>query len=69
MSLEEVRRAYAAAVCERAGVRSERLLAAVAETPRERFVGPGPWTVAGLAGTPRLRAAPPNSGCRPRPYL
>ena len=46
MSLEQARRDYAAMVRRRAGIRSERLLRAFEEIPRERFLGPGPWIVA-----------------------
>ncbi len=54
MSLDDVRRSYASKIGLRAGIRSERLLQALAEVPRERFLGPGPWIV---AGSPAMKAA------------
>ena len=53
MSLDDVRRSYASSIGLRAGVRSERLLEALAKTPREQFVGPGPWTIAGGPEPPK----------------
>lgn len=50
MSIEQLRRTFAERLCAGAGVRSERLIAALAETPRERFLGPGPWAIAGYPG-------------------
>lgn len=44
---EELRRAYAAEICRRAGVRDPRVEAAFAVVPRENFSGPPPWSVAG----------------------
>jgi len=55
MGIVEVRDAYAANI----GARSERLLKALAKTPRERFVGPGPWTVAGGARSAQTPDADP----------
>ena len=54
MSLDDVRRSYASKIGLRAGIRSERLLQALAEVPRERFLGPGPWIV---AGSPAMKPA------------
>jgi protein-L-isoaspartate(D-aspartate) O-methyltransferase len=47
MKIEEVRKAYADAVCDAAKVTSPALRHAFAVTPRERFLGPGPWFVRG----------------------
>ena len=44
---EQLRRAYAAEVCRRAGVRDPRVEAAFAAVPREDFSGPPPWSIAG----------------------
>jgi protein-L-isoaspartate(D-aspartate) O-methyltransferase len=63
MTLDDVRTAFAAGLRERHGLRSPHVVAALGSVPRERFLGPGPWTVAagpGLApqatpsGDPRL---------------
>jgi len=43
--LEAHRTFYANLITAMAGVPEERLAAAFAETPRERFLGPGPWKV------------------------
>ena len=47
MKIEEVRQAYAEAVCDAAKVASPLLRAAFATVPREQFLGPGPWFVRG----------------------
>jgi protein-L-isoaspartate(D-aspartate) O-methyltransferase len=39
------RQAYAESLRQRGPVRSERVVAAFASVPRERFVGPGPWII------------------------
>jgi len=53
MDLKHVRRSYAAEIGLRAGVHSNSLLEALAEVPRERFLKPGPWIIAGSSsGTP-----------------
>jgi len=44
---EKLRRAYAAEVCRRAGVRDPRVEAAFAAVPRENFSGAPPWSIAG----------------------
>ena len=46
------RRRYAELILRRAHLRSERLVSALAEVPRENYLGPGPWKI--------LR--PPNLG-------
>lgn len=62
MGLDEVRRSYSSEIGIRAGVRSERLLQALAETPRERFLGPGPWiVVASASRTPAKPKETPNA--------
>ncbi|MDH3700539.1 MAG: methyltransferase domain-containing protein [Alphaproteobacteria bacterium] len=43
--LDIIRRAYAAHVLAAAGVRNERLEAAFITVPREKFLGPGPWSI------------------------
>ena len=43
--LDDIRRAYAQAILAAANVRSDRLAAAFAKVPRERFLGPGPWQI------------------------
>lgn len=43
---EALRRAYAADICRRAGVRDSRVEAAFAAVPREDFSGPPPWSIA-----------------------
>jgi protein-L-isoaspartate(D-aspartate) O-methyltransferase len=47
MKIEEVRKAYAEAVCDAAKVTSPLLREALATVPREKFLGPGPWFVRG----------------------
>jgi protein-L-isoaspartate(D-aspartate) O-methyltransferase len=47
VDLKAGRRAYSAEIGLRAGIRSAALLQALAEVPREQFLGPGPWRVAG----------------------
>jgi len=47
MTIAEARKAFADAVCDTAKVSSPALRAALAVTPRERFLGPGPWFVRG----------------------
>lgn len=47
MKIDEVRKAFAAAVCEAANIASPALRAAFATTFRERFLPPGPWFVRG----------------------
>jgi protein-L-isoaspartate(D-aspartate) O-methyltransferase len=44
-SIEAVRRAYAEDVLGTASPTSPKVLEAFASVPRERFVGPGPWTL------------------------
>lgn len=44
-SLQEYRDAYAHAVVQSAGSASQRLIAAFASTPREHYLGPGPWHI------------------------
>jgi protein-L-isoaspartate(D-aspartate) O-methyltransferase len=44
-AIAEARRAYAGDLRRRAGLRSERLVAAFAAVPRERFCGPPPWRI------------------------
>lgn len=54
-SHDAVRLFYADLVTAKGGVRDEALKAAFAQTPRERFAGPGPWrifTPAGYIDTP-----------------
>lgn len=43
--LVEARRRYADSIRQRAGLRSERLVHALAEVPREKYLGPGPWKI------------------------
>jgi protein-L-isoaspartate(D-aspartate) O-methyltransferase len=47
VDLKAVRRAFSVEIGLRAGIRSAALLEALAEVPREQFLGPGPWRVAG----------------------
>lgn len=51
--LAAARAAYAEELRRAAGLRSERLVRALAETPRERFVGPGPWELIAIPGGAR----------------
>lgn len=44
-SIEFVRRLYAEELCRGNHIVSPAILAAFATVPRERFVGPGPWTI------------------------
>ncbi len=44
-SIEAARRFYAEELCRINGISSPAILAAFATVPRERFVGPGPWTI------------------------
>ena len=43
--IESARRFYAEELCRLNGISSPAILAAFANVPRERFVGPGPWTI------------------------
>ncbi len=43
--LVTTRRRFADLIGERAGLRSERLIQALAEVPREKYLGPGPWKI------------------------
>jgi len=40
-----VRRQYAELIRRRADLRSERLVKALSEVPREDYLGPGPWKI------------------------
>jgi protein-L-isoaspartate(D-aspartate) O-methyltransferase len=42
---KSARRRYAALIQEQAELRSERLVRALGEIPRENFLGPGPWKI------------------------
>jgi len=42
-NLEQVRRDYADMIRQKGRIRSERLIRALAEVPREDLVGKGPW--------------------------
>jgi protein-L-isoaspartate(D-aspartate) O-methyltransferase len=44
-SLAAIRRSYAEMIVGRAGVVDERLVSAFAAVEREKFIGPGPWSV------------------------
>jgi protein-L-isoaspartate(D-aspartate) O-methyltransferase len=46
-ALEDYRRFYAEEIAAVTGLRSARLLEALAKVPREHFLGPGPWKIAG----------------------
>jgi protein-L-isoaspartate(D-aspartate) O-methyltransferase len=46
-TLKAVRRRYAEHICALAEADGPELIAAFAAVPRERFVGPGPWTIIG----------------------
>lgn len=59
--LKDVRRAYAEHVCAVAETDWPDLVRAFATVPRERFVGPGPWTI--LTG-PLQRELTPNADPR-----
>lgn len=59
--LDEVRARYAEEVAAIGGVGWPPLVAALAVTPRERFAGPGPWTIFG-DGLERIR----TPDCDPR---
>jgi protein-L-isoaspartate(D-aspartate) O-methyltransferase len=50
MDLDEVRTTFAADLRARHGLRSAQVVAAFGSVPRERFLGPGPWTVAAGPG-------------------
>ena len=43
--LNAARRRYADSIGKKAGVRSDRLIQALAEVPRENYLGPGPWKI------------------------
>jgi protein-L-isoaspartate(D-aspartate) O-methyltransferase len=43
--LEQIRRFYAEEIAAVAGIRSPRLIEAFATVERERYVGPGPWSI------------------------
>ncbi len=51
-TIEQRRRAYAEMLRDKAGLRSERLVRALAEVPREAFLGPGPWRIIDMARQP-----------------
>lgn len=59
--LKTVRRRYAEHVCAVAGTAWPKLLHAFASVPRERFVGPAPWTI--LSGALQREVTP---NCDPR---
>lgn len=44
-SVESVRRSFAEELCRVNGISSAAICAAFATVPRERFAGPGPWTI------------------------
>jgi protein-L-isoaspartate(D-aspartate) O-methyltransferase len=44
-SIESARRFYAEELCRKNRISSPAILAAFATVPRERFVGPGPWSI------------------------
>lgn len=50
-SLESYRRFFAEEIEAASGLRSAALIEALATVPRERFLGPGPWTVKGAEGS------------------
>jgi protein-L-isoaspartate(D-aspartate) O-methyltransferase len=63
LPLELCRRFYAEELRAVAGLKNERLVEAFARVPREAYLGPGPWRIAGLdmMGTgvgPNYRATP-----------
>src|SRR5579871_6657591 len=60
-ALKTVRRRYAEHVCAVGGTEREDLVRAFATVPRERFLGPGPWTM--LAGG-LLRETTPDADPR-----
>ena len=61
MDLKHVRRSYSSEIGLRAGVHSNSLLEALAEVPRERFLKPGPWMIAGSSsGTPAQHQFTPD---------
>jgi protein-L-isoaspartate(D-aspartate) O-methyltransferase len=45
LSIMEVRRQYAESVRQKANLRSEQLVRALAEVPRENYLGLGPWKI------------------------
>jgi len=47
-SLADYRRFYAEEIAAVTGIRSQALIEAFAQVPRENFLGPGPWQVGGL---------------------
>lgn len=59
MTIEDYRRFYAEEIQATAGFTSSALREALATVPRERFLGPGPWQIAGVEvgspGGPRYR--------------
>jgi protein-L-isoaspartate(D-aspartate) O-methyltransferase len=61
-ALEDVRRFYAEEIRAVADLHSEALVAAFAQVPRERFLGPGPWRIvspeAVITGAARYRTTP-----------
>ncbi len=60
-ALKTIRRAYAEHVCALAETEQPDLIRAFATVPRERFVGPGPWTI--LTG-PLQREVTPDADPR-----
>ncbi len=65
IDLDHIRRCYAEEVRVASGLRSTALVEALACTPRERYLGTGPWLVRGvdadLGGQPRPTS---NADCR-----
>ncbi|MBS7698229.1 MULTISPECIES: methyltransferase domain-containing protein [unclassified Chelatococcus] len=57
--LDAVRRDFAERVAERTRPRDPRVIAAFAEVPRERFLGPGPWLIRSADGYMRTPDANP----------
>src|SRR5579863_8871585 len=60
LSLEARRRIYAQKVAAAAGISPEgEIAAALAEIPREKFVGPSPWSVVTQRGQVRISSSDP----------
>lgn len=56
----EARRRYAEAIASYPGVDDSRVVEAFATVPRERFVGPGPWTILQRGGYVQTPSADPE---------
>jgi len=60
LSLEDARRAYAEEIRAVADIQCDRLIEALAQVPREAFLGPGPWFIATGSRMRRFKMPAPD---------